>query len=163
MKRKANVRIEIDPAFQNPEIIIRTDQETDFVKKLVSAIEQCEDNDSSRIRVYDGNTTLLLSPQEILRVHTQPRKLIVCTSTDSFEARCTLQSMEELLDPESFVRISRFEIINIEKVSGFDVGASGTIKVLFEDGSYTWVARRYVHTMERKLEQFYGKGGRIDD
>lgn len=157
MKRKVNIRIEIDPEFTTPEITIRTDQKTDLVEKIVSAIEQCAKNDTPRIRVYDGNTAILLDQKEILRVHTESRKLIVCSDRGSFEAHTTLQNMEKLLDADHYLRISRFEIINIEKVAGFDVNVSGTIRVLFEDDSFTWVARRYVRTIEDKLEQLYGE------
>ena len=163
MKHKVNIRIEIDSEFTIPEIVIRADQQTDLVDRIVSAIGQCAENDISRIRVYDGNTALLLDQREILRVYTEMRKLIVCSSRGTFEARGTLQNIEKLLDSEHFVRISRFEIINLEKITGFDVSVSGTIRVLFEDGSFTWAARRYVHTIENKLEQFYGEGGRNDD
>lgn len=163
MKHKVKIRIEIDSGFTTPEIIIRTDQQTELVNRIVSAIGQCAENDINRIRVYDGNAAHLLDQEEILRVYTELRKLVVCSSRGTFEARGTLQNMEKLLDAERFVRISRFEIINMEKVTGFDVSVSGTIRVLFEDGSFTWAARRYVHTIENKLEQFYGEGGRNDD
>lgn len=163
MKHKINIRIEIDSELTAPEIIIRTDQKTDLVDRIVSAIGQCAENDINRIRVYDGNAVLLLDQQEILRVYTEPRKLIVCSGRGTFEARGTLQNMEKMLDPEHFVRISRFEIINLEKITGFDVSVSGTIRVQFEDGSFTWAARRYVHTIEEKLEKFYGEGGHNDD
>lgn len=157
MKRKVNIRIEIDPELTTPEVIIRTDQKTELVDRIISSIEQCTENDIPRIRVYDGNTALLLEQKEILRVHTESRKLIVWSSRGSLEAHTTLQNMEKLLDTDRFLRISRFEIINMEKVAGFDVSVSGTIRVLFEDGSFTWVARRYVHTIEDKLGQFYGE------
>ena len=163
MKHKVKVQIVIDSSLNTPEIIIRTDQKTELVDRLVSVIEQCTENDTPRIRAYDGNKTILLEQQAILRVYTEPRKLIVCTEAGSFEARSSLQNIEKQLDPECFVRISRFEIINMKKVSAFDVRATGTIQVLFEDGSFTWVARRYVGTIEKKLGQFYGEGRNIDD
>ena len=93
----------------------------------------------------------------------RPRKLIVCTDRGTFEARCSLLEMEKTLDPETFVRISRFEIINMERVSSFDVRVSGTIRVTFDDGSFAWVARRYVHAIEQRLEHLYRKGGHPDE
>lgn len=70
--------------------------------------------------------------------------------------------MEKTLDRERFVRISRFEIINMEKVSGFDMSISGTIQVTFQDGSATFVARRYVNAIEKRLELLY-TGGNADE
>ncbi|MBR3503318.1 MAG: LytTR family transcriptional regulator [Clostridia bacterium] len=157
------VRIELDPSCRTPEVVIRTDQKTPLVDKLVSAIERIAKSDTPRIAVFDGSAALLLDQRDIFRVYTAPRKLMVCSGKGTFEARCSLQEIERALDEESFVRISRFEIINMEKVAGFDVSVSGTIKVAFDDGSSTWVARRYVRMIEQRLEHLYAKGGRADE
>ena len=57
------------------------------------------------------------------------------------------------------MRISRFEIININWVSSFDLSTAGTIQVIFEDGSVAWVSRRYVRAIEQRLTALSGKGG----
>lgn len=153
MKSKVKIRVEIDPACRTPEVVIRADQKTDLVEKIVSAVEQCGQSELPRITVYEGGAALLLSQRDISRIYTETRRLIVCADRGSYEARCSLQEMEKMLDAARFVRISRFEIINIDKVSGFDVSVSGTIKVTFEDGSSTWVSRRQVRAIEQRLTQ----------
>ena len=163
MKNQVIIRVELDPACRTPEVVIRTDQESELVERLVSAVERCAKSGTPRVAVFDGASALLISQKEVLRVHTEPRKLIVCTDRGTFEARCSLLEMEKNLDPETFVRISRFEIINMERVSSFDVRVSGTIRVTFDDGSFAWVARRYVHAIEQRLEHLYRKGGHPDE
>ena len=59
--------------------------------------------------------------------------------------------LEERLDESRFVRISRFELVNIRMISGFDLSMAGTIKVSLKDGTETWVARRYVRTIQEKF------------
>lgn len=163
MKDRCMVRIELDASCETPEVVIRTNKETELVEKLVSAVRRCIKSDVPRIAVSDGNATALLNQEDILRVYTEPRKLMVCTDRRKYEARCSLKEMEKTLDPEFFVRISRFELINMERVSGFDVSLAGTIQVNFDDGSSTWVARRYVSAIEQKLALLYAKGGRGDE
>lgn len=163
MKDRCMVRIELDASCETPEVVIRTNKETELVEKLVSAVRRCIKSDVPRIAVSDGNATALLNQEDILRVYTEPRKLMVCTDGRKYEARCSLKEMEKTLDPEFFVRISRFELINMERVSGFDVSLAGTIQVNFDDGSSTWVARRYVSAIEQKLALLYAKGGRGDE
>lgn len=159
MKDKVKIRIELDASCDVPEVIIRTPQKTEFAEKLASAVERYAKSDMPRIAVTDGSATVLLEQTDILRVYTELRKLMVHTVRGTFEARCSLKEMEKMLDPETFVRISRFEIINIEKVSGFDMGLSGTIQVLFDDGGTGWVARRFVQAIEQRLDQLSGKEG----
>ena len=163
MKERVKVRIDLDASCQVPEVVIRTAQKTEMVEKIISALKRCAQSDVPRIAVYDGSARRLLSQGDILRVYTEPRKLMVCTARGKFEARCSLKERETTLDPEIFVRISRFELINMEKVSGFDVSLSGTIQVMFDDGSSTFVARRYVRTIAQKLDQLYAKGGGTDE
>ncbi len=163
MKDRVRIRVELDAGCVSPEVVIRTAQRTGFVENLVSVIERYAKSDVPRIAVSEGSSTVLLEQTEILRVYTEPRKLLVCASRGTFEARCSLKEMEKTLAPECFVRISRFELINMERVSGFDMGLSGTIRVTFDDGSSTFVARRYVRTIEQRLDQLYARGGQADE
>ena len=66
-------------------------------------------------------------------------------------ARGTLAEMEAVLDRSRFLRISRSELINLYRVSSFDFSLSGTIQVRFDDGSVSWVARRYVRAIQKTL------------
>lgn len=163
MDQRVKVRLELDPSCPVPEVVIRTDHRSELVEKLISAVERCADGGEAPLLVYDGNTALFVDRHEVTRIYTEPRKLMVCTGSRTYEARCSLQEMEDLLDRDRFVRISRFEIINMEKVVGFDVSVSGTIQVTLDDGSATWVARRYVRAIEQRLERLYAKGGQKND
>ncbi|WP_443719645.1 LytTR family transcriptional regulator DNA-binding domain-containing protein, partial [Ruminococcus sp.] len=43
------------------------------------------------------------------------------------------------------------EIINLEKVSRFNLKISGTVYVLFKNGKSTYVSRRYVSKIKERL------------
>ena len=105
----------------------------------------------------------LIDQKDIIRVYTENRKLIILTPKGEYSMRCTLRELEETLDPNCFVRISRFEILNMNKVSSFDLSMAGTIQVFFEGGSSTWVARRYVRAVEQRLALPRQKGGAGDE
>ncbi len=153
MKNRIKIEIEIDESLKEPEVVIRTDKDSAFVERIVAAIERCGEEDRSKVTAYKDNVISLLSQKDIIRVYTEQRKLVVSTVGDKYESKSTLKDLEAMLDPKMFVRISRFEIVNLNKVTGFDFSVAGTIKVLFDDGSSTWVARRYVRAIEQKLSQ----------
>ena len=77
----------------------------------------------------------------------------ICTEKGTFESRKSLSFLEQLLNPERFIRISRFEIVNIRKIASFDFSKAGTVHIRFDDGTVTWAARRHVRTIQQALER----------
>ena len=151
MGKNISVDVELDPAFTEPHVVIKTDSRSDLIDKIERAIERCADEDSRQVAVEDDGAIILLERGDIFRVYTENRRLAVCTSRGVYASRLSLREFEALLDSEHFVRISRFEIINLKKIRNFDLSTVGTIRVVFEDGSETWVARRYVKDIHDKF------------
>ena len=156
MKKTVSVLVQIDPSCDSPDVIIRTNKRTALVENIVRAVEQCVQEEAPYVTAYQGDAAHRIRQQDILRVHTEPRKVIVRTASGLYEARCPLRELEEALDADRFQRISRFEIVNISRIASFDFSVSGTIKVIFDDGSSTWVARRYVRAIQQALNRTKG-------
>ena len=152
MKGKVNIRLEIDASCRETEVIIRTGMQTELTEKIIKAIEYCAENEYPPITAYRGDTLVLIAQNDLIRAYTENRKLVICAESGQYEARQSLKELEDKLDRNHFVRISRFEIINIRKASGFDFSNTGTIRVIFKDGSETWAARRYVQAIQQTLK-----------
>lgn len=65
--------------------------------------------------------------------------------------RGSLKMIEDLLNPEIFVKINSGIIINISKVSSFENGL-----VLMEDGSNLPLSRSHKKDFAVRLAEFYG-------
>lgn len=153
MKSEIRVRVRVDPSCREPEVIIRTRERTARVNEIAAAVEKLVRSDEKDLPVYRGGVLTLLRPRDVICVYTENKRLIVRAAQGEFESKSTLQGIETQLNPDLFLRISRFEIVNLGKILNFDFSVSGTIKVTFEDGSSTWVARRYVRAIEQRLAQ----------
>ena len=151
MKDDINIKIDIDPSIDITEVTVRAKEETELVRNIVSSVRQCVDIKRQKIAVQQGNSTRMIDQSDILRIYTEDRGLTVCTVEEIFWIRSSLKELEKILDSDWFVRISRFEVVNMNMVSGFDLSTVGTIKIIFKNGSSTWVARRYVRIIEERL------------
>ena len=93
-----------------------------------------------------------LSLEEIIRVYTSSGKVYAVTEEGEYQLRYRLYEVEERVNPKYFVRISQSEIVNLRKVKRFDLSLTGTIGVLFSDGSFSYVSRRFVSKIKQCLE-----------
>lgn len=143
------IEIKIDSEFKEPKAVIFTDKVTDEITELV---RQLSDERSSVIAGFKDDTAELLEHNDIFRIYASNGKVYAETANDTFTLRLRLYEAEQRLDNQIFVRISNSEIINLKKVTNFDLSFVGTICVKLSNGTVTYVSRRYV----AKIKQILG-------
>ena len=163
MKRNFKIKIEIDSSADVPEVIIKTKEETDLTREIVSYFEKYTEHDRVTIEAVRDNVTCQISQSDIMRLYLEDRKIIICSTGGEYHTRSALRDLESILDGDWFVRISRSEIINLNYVASFDISIKGTTKVIFEDGSYSWVSRRMVRPVQQRLAILAREGGKRND
>ena len=67
------------------------------------------------------------------------------------EVRDSLLRLEAALDPDRFVRVSRFAIVNVERVREVHPWFHGDHVVVLDDGARVTSTRRYRERLERFL------------
>ena len=153
MRNPVDIEIQIDPQCHDPVVLIRTDRKTQRVEDIVHAIETCTDSSYPLIAGYRDGDMELLSQRDIIRVYVEARKVRICTAGGTYDSRKSLAWLETVLNPDRFIRISRFEIANIRKITRFDFSIAGTVHIIFDDGRVTWAARRYVRAIQQALDR----------
>lgn len=143
------IEIKIDSEFKEPKAVIFTDKVTDEITELV---RQLSDERSSIIASFKDGMAELLEHNDIFRIYASNGKVYAETANDTFTLRLRLYEAEQRLDNQIFVRISNSEIINLKKVTNFDLSFVGTICVKLSNGTVTYVSRRYV----AKIKQILG-------
>ena len=161
MDHNIKIQLDIDPTLSEIEVLIRAKEESELVREIADYVRRCVDKQNKRlpIEVIRDGISIFVEQQDIIRVFSEDRRTVVWTKEGGFQTRCTLKEIEDAVDADWFVRISRFEIINLNRVSGFDMSIKGTMKVSFEDGSYSWVSRRFVIPVQKRLSVLAQKGG----
>ena len=146
---RLSIRFERDPAADGIEVIVRAQEQNDAVTELMDRLSARQPDD---LAVFDGYGRLRSLPaEEIISASVDGKLVNIVTADGSWYTRRTLQSLEELLASKRFVRVSRFELVNLGKVTRFDFTVAGTLRLELEGGMETWASRRCIPTIRRRL------------
>ena len=142
------VEVKIDSSYTEPKIIVLTATMTEDISSLIKKLSA----DVPQILTGSrDDKTEVLEQSDLIRIYTGAGKVFAVTHKGEYTLRLRLYELEERLDSRRFVRISHSEIINLKKVSHFDLSFTGTICVKLSDGSTAYVSRRYVSKIKKIL------------
>jgi len=146
--KKLKLRFEQDKTLDEIEIIVRAAEKDAQVTALLESLSKDE---PVKLTVLDsGNRASVIDEKDIVFVAAEGKLVRVVTTEGIFKAKQSLQSIESILS-RSFLRVSRFEIINLKKVRKYDFTLVGTLRVEFDNGMETWASRRYIPLIKERL------------
>ena len=148
-----DIKLIIDEAFERLTVIIKNRENNEEVEGVINAIQTYANNQKPMIQAYFKGSVVMLPQRKIFRIYIVNRKILIQTSERLYEVRKNLRDLEEMLDSESFIRISQSEILNIKRVKNFDFSSTGTIEVELENGEKTYVSRRRVKEIKAALSK----------
>ena len=144
------LNIEIDTNIEEPVALIATPQMTEEVTRVVDFISKLDDITTVISGIRDDKVELL-EQESIFRIYAEEGKVLARTESGLYQIRLRLYELEERLDDSKFVRISNSEIVNLKKVKSLDLSFVGTICMELSNGEVSYVSRRYVSKIKKKL------------
>lgn len=146
--KKLKLRFEQDKTLDKIEIVVRAAENDAQVTALLESLSKDE---PVKLTVLDsGNRASVIDEKDIVFVAAEGKLVRVVTTEGIYKAKQSLQSIESILS-RSFLRVSRFEIINLKKVRKYDFTLVGTLRVEFDNGMETWASRRYIPLIKERL------------
>lgn len=147
--KNLKVRFEKDPSLDHIEIVLRAPEQDDSVSEFMMRLS---DTPSETLTAYDaGGNLRVLEIEDIVSVSVIKKELTILTETGVYTTRKSLQSLETVLNPLLFIRISRYEIVNIQKIVRYDFTLPGTLKLELNGGAETWASRRCIPQIRQRL------------
>ena len=146
--KKINIRFEQDASLDEIEIVVRASEMDERISEL---IENLSESEPDRLTVLDGNKCpCVIVESDVIFISSEGKQMRIVAESGVYSARQTLQAIEKLLG-RSFLRISRFELINLRKVRKYDFTIIGTLRIEFENGMETWASRRHIPLIKERL------------
>lgn len=112
----------------------------DFAQKELFYLISLKEKEKVRIDLKD-----------IQRIYSANKQVFCMANGQEYQLLERLYQLQEKL-PNSFVQISRTEIIQIQTVEKFTITKSGIIEIIFKDGQKTSASRRYLKKVKEVLE-----------
>lgn len=146
--KKINIRFEQDKTLDTIDIAIRAASHDAQVDALMESLAQRE---PVRLTVLNqANCPTVIDEKDIVLISADGKNIRIVTLRDVFHAKQSLQSVEGILSG-NFLRVSRFEIINLKMVRKYDFTLVGTLRIEFKNGMETWASRRYIPIIKKRL------------
>lgn len=146
------VRIEIDEAATEDEIVLRCRSLSDEVLRMQKLIVN-EAAKTQSITVYRDHMEYFLPLEKILFFETEGSEINVHTAEDIYKVKYRLYELEELL-PGHFMRVSKSTILNIHFIRGINrsLSASGVVE-LWGTHKQVYVSRYYYKPLRDRMEE----------
>lgn len=144
------VDIQIDQNAQEPYAVIYAREVTGELFALAQKWRAGE-RISPYIIGYSDGAAALIRPQEIVRIYTQQKRVLLETAEHTYAIRQRLYEMMNMELGAQFVRISQSEIVNFDRVKSFDISLAGSMAAKLDNGKTTFVSRRYVPQVKAYL------------
>lgn len=117
---------------------------------LIEDIKQMVEKSSIGLVGYNEKEMVTLNPLDIYCVTIIDNKVFAICENEKLKLKERLYSLEERL-PETFIKINKSTLANIQKIERFDASISGTLKILFKNGYVDYVSRRQLKTIKERL------------
>ena len=107
-----------------------------------------------KLTVFDGEGAVrALAADEIVSASVMGKLISVFTESGTYYMKTPLQNLESMLDSRSFLRISRFEIVNLRKVVRYEFDFRGLLRIELSNGTDAWVSRRNISRIRKLLSE----------
>ena len=87
----------------------------------------------------------------IITASADNKKIRIVAVDGTYQLSMSVQDFERALNPSMFLRISRYEIVNLRKVRKFDFSVPGLLRIEMENGIETWASRRFISAIKKRL------------
>lgn len=147
--REIKTRFEQQPGLEEIEVVIRASNRDDDVERLMALLSG---RPSKLLTVTStGGELLRIAADDVISAAVFDKLTLLVTEDGSYTVRQSLQSLEQELSDTSFVRVSRHEIVNLNKVKKYDFTLNGTLRLELAGGMETWASRRCIPAIRRRL------------
>lgn len=146
------IDIDIDKSYEEIQVILRSNEMNDETMEI---LEKLKTTKNKYILGKLDKKVYILDIKDIYFFYSENQKVFVETEDFRYEVDERLYEIEENFKNTSFIRVSKFSIVNLKKVKNIDMSFSGNLTINFINGKKESISRRYIS----KIKDYLKNGG----
>ena len=141
------IKLETVSDMGETEVIIRCRELDEETERLLSTFRLF----ANTIIGKNDNKTFILKPEDICYFDTQDNKVLLITEESTYETHLKMYEIEEKFKNAGFLRVSRYSIINLRKVSYLEPLFNGRMVAVMKNGDKVVITRLYIQSLKTAL------------
>ena len=129
------------------QVIIKCRQIDERVNRLKSHIELFD----NKLQAKAEGDYQFVNAMEVLYFESVDNRVFLYTETSVMEVRQRLYELEDMLSKQDFIRISKSQIVNINKIKTLKPELNRTILATMCNGEQLYISRKYVKELRSLL------------
>lgn len=133
--------------FTEPEVTLKYSEETQQIENLIDTLRIfCQS-----IQVEKDGSNHNITLDEIFYIESVDEKSYIYTSSDVYECKHKLYTLEKMFEDTSFIRVSKSCILNIAKLKSVRPFINGKFEATLRNEEKIIINRHYVADFKKKF------------
>ena len=141
------IKVEQNPAQKDIEILITCPAKNKTVDRIVSLIKSVD----TQIECYSDDSIKRVNVSDIYYIESVDGKTIVCCEKEKYFVKYRLYQIYEKLKNYGFIQISKYCIVNINKLDTFKPLDNNRLEAVLSNGAYLCINRKYIAGIKQIL------------
>jgi DNA-binding LytR/AlgR family response regulator len=141
------IKVEQNPAQRDIEVLITCPAKNKTVDRIVSLIESVD----MQIECHSDDSIKRVNVSDIYYIESVDGKTIVCCEKEKYLVKSRLYQIYEKLKNNGFIQISKYCILNINKLDKFKPLDNNRLEAVLSNGAYLCITRKYITGIKQIL------------
>ena len=142
------LKLEQNEAQNEIEILIKYPVKNRTIDEIVSYLKAYD----TQIECYSKENIKQVNVSDIYFIESKNKVAVVFCEKESYQTKFRLYQLDEKLSDKGFVQISKYCILNINKVDKFKPLFNSRMEAILTNGTHLYINRKYLADIKRKFQ-----------
>jgi DNA-binding LytR/AlgR family response regulator len=142
------LKLEHNEAQNDIEITVKYPAENKTIDDIVSFLKTFD----THIECYSKNNIKRVNVSDIYYIESKDKLAVVFCEKESYQTGFRLYQLKEKLKDKGFVQISKYCVLNINKLDKFKPLLNSRMEAILTNGARIYINRNYLANIKRKFQ-----------